>query len=347
MKLSAEDQADLQKILTDFEKFRKRKYRSFQWFKRLTIPLKIAYYVTVPVVVVSAIIPFLFAFTWPVIAIGASAFVFQLILYQWVFREPDEKFYRKFKEEIMPLAFEKINPNFQYDYRKKFSLERIKGMALFKDTVSEYHGEDYVKGKVLDVEIEFCEATLKTRKYSAGSVAKGAALSVLSMVADGDGDASISKEKVFFQGLLMEVDFHKDFSGQVFALPKRYIDAGIFKRKQFSGSEAVETGNPDFDQRHSVFASDEVLLHYVLTPALLQKITNLKERLNAEMFLSLMDGKLNMGIHWGRDLFECDFAKGIPSVDEFMVLAEDIQLFEDIVTSLSQERRIWGDKAIA
>lgn len=338
----------MQQLLEDFEQFRKKKYRSYKWHKRITKPFKIVYFLAVPAGILSAILPFLLPFFLPLILVGVGLFITELILYNKVFKEPDVRFRNRFKTEIMPKAFKLINPDFEYSPFEKIPERQIRGMALFKDSIVNYYGEDYVKGKVQGVEIEFCEAFLYTEKYSAGSVAGGVLVNLFGgeggdIGADGN---EFAKQVRFFSGLILDVDFHKDFEGRVYAIPRRYLDSGLFKKKHFQGWRRTETGNAGFDQVYAVFASNEVLLHYVLTPALQEKFLHLKRKLGAEIFMSFQSGNLNMGVNWGRDLFECDFAKGIPSISEFENLSEDVQLFEDIVVSLSQERRIWGDKAL-
>ena len=325
MQFSAEDRLYIEQTLTSFEAYRKKKLRSYKWFLRITKPFKIAYFIAIPSAVISAILPFLLPFFLPVILIGLGLFIFQIILYNFVFKEPDEKFRIKFKEEIMPMVFKKINPNFDYYPFKKFTEKRIKSMSLFKDSITRYVGEDYVKGKIQEVEMEFCEAFLWTEKVTIGSVAGGVAGTLLDAFTGSDGvgndeGGDFSKQVKFFSGLVMEVDFHKSFSGEVFCVPKKYIDKGIFKKASFKGQTKKEVNNPDFDQFYSVFGTDEQLLHYVLTPALLEKFNKLRNDLNAEIFLSFINGKLNMGINWGRDLFECDFEKGIPSINDFLIL---------------------------
>lgn len=348
MQLSAEDRQGLEKILADFEQFRKRKYRSFKWFTRIRKPFKIVYFLAVPAAFLASFLPVLLPFFLPLLLVGLGLFILESLLYAYVFRRPDEKFEERFKKEIMPLAFQKINPEFMYYPNQCFTDEQVKGMSLFKNVISRYYGEDYVRGKVKGVDIEFCEARLYSSHYSAGSIARGVLVNLFDN-SDGmgiDDSNEFSKEVCFFKGLLLEVDFHKSFNGQVFALPKHYIDNGLFKRSTFMGRPRTETGHTDFDARYSVFTTNDVLLHYVLTPALLDKLLNLKNRLRADVFLSLSNGKLNMGINWGRDLFECDFKKGIPSIDDFLSLAKEVELFEYIITSLSQDRRIWGNKAL-
>ncbi len=348
MVLSGEDKASLERTLADFEAFRKKKYTSFTWYKRLTKPFKIVYYIAVPAMVVGAILPFLMPFFLPVILIGIAFFITQSLLYSFVFKSPDAKFENKFKTEIMPLVFEKINPDLKYSPFDCIPQERVERLLLFKNKISSYYGEDLVVGKFNGVKMRFCEATLRTKKYSAGTIAKGFISNILDdgdAYDDGGGD-EFSKQVVFFEGLLMEVDFHKAFKGKVIAIPQRHINSKFFKQANFEGQQKAETGNTVFDQQYAVFTNDEVMLHYILTPALLEKFIKLGDELEAEIFLSFINGRMNMGVNWNRNLFECDFAKGIPSIEAFVTLSEEITLFEEIVTTLSQERRIWGEKAL-
>lgn len=342
MILSSEDRLKLQKTLDDFDKFRRNRLWKFKLYRKFKVPFKIVYFFAIPALVVSALLPFLLPFLSPILVIGLITGIIDFVLYNYVFKAPDDDFHHQFKTTIMPIAFEMINPKYQYLPYHMINEKRVKNMSLFKDAISRYTGEDYVSAKIHGVDVEICEAQLYAKKYSVGSVAKGIALSLLE-----SDDARASKDVKFFSGLLMAVDFHKDFKGYVFALPSSYIDGGLIKKSQFKGQAKTDTGNTIFDESYSVFASNDVLLHYVLTPALLEKINQLNKEFKTEIFFSFINGRLNMGINWGKDLFECDFEKGISSIDDFVNLSKEIEIFENIVLGLSQERRIWGEKALS
>lgn len=345
MELSADRKAELEEKLAEFEKLRLDEFARFQAYKRKTRFFKPVYYLTGISLLPTVILPFLIAVSGPLILISIGLYIYQNYLFHKVYNSPGEEYVHRFKTEILTSAFEIISPELEYHPYKGFSKSRIEAMNLFSDGITSYYAEDLCNGKIKDIDISFCETSLYTKKRTRKSVAKGCLYSVLMLIRLGELDFESKEELLFFNGLLLEIDFHKSFEGEVFALPKAKRD-DFLRKRTFKNARLSSTGLSDFDDMYEVYTNDDLLMHYVLTPGLADRITNLRENLGGEIYLSFVDGKFNMGIHWNRDLFEVSLEKGIPTLSDFVAMGREIELFEEILVLLAQDRRIWGDKAL-
>lgn len=345
MELSAERKGKLEEKLLEFERLRLDEYTRFRAFKRKTRFFKPVYYLTGISILPTVILPFLIAVSGPLILVSIGLYIYQSYLFRKVYNSPGEEYVHRFKTEILTEAFNIISPELSFHPYEGFSKSRIEAMNLFSDGITSYYAEDLCKGKIKDIDISFCEVTLYTKKRTRKSVAKGCFYSLLMLFRLGELDFESKEELLFFNGLLLEIDFHKSFEGEVFALPKaKHHD--LLKRRTFNRAGLASTGLSDFDDLYDIYTNDDLLMHYVLTPGLAERITNLRENLGGEIYLSLMDGKFNLGIHWNRNLFEVSLEKGIPTLSDFIALGKEIELFEEILILLAQDRRIWGDKAL-
>lgn len=346
MVYSETDAAEIQLALDDLEKYRKAAFAKYEKFRRITRFFKYTYTPAILIALVSLFLPFLWIITWPFVVIPLALYIVQTLLYTKVFGEPQESFKEKFKTEFMPIALRKMNETFEYSPAGHFSVEEINDMGVFSDEITAFYGEDHIKGKIQGVDVSFSEMQLTTRKLTKGSFAKGLITAGMA-ISMGELDMEAKKDVLFFNGLVMKADFHKSFTGKVYVIPKSERKRNSIIDFKYASTPKIELGQTDFDQAYNIYATNALLLHYVLTPALAQKILDLGLKLKAPIFLSLIKGQMNLCINWNRNLFEADFARGLPGIQEFNELAKEIGIFEEILVSLSQERRIWGEKAMA
>ncbi len=95
-----------------------------------------------------------------------------------------------------------------------------------------------------------------------------------------------------FRGMLAWAEFEKEFKGRVLILPDKleqslgHMAQAIQSMKNVDGSRLVVMEDPEFENYFAVYADDEVAARYILTPAVMRKITALKEKFGRDMLLS-------------------------------------------------------------
>ena len=104
---------------------------------------------------VTFILPFLLPIT---------IFVAVLFLVLLIFNNPQEVYESNLKSEVLPTIFNKILPDFTYSaegYNKRALEEsEILDKGFFANTL-EIQGEDFVRGTIENIDVEFCEIKFK------------------------------------------------------------------------------------------------------------------------------------------------------------------------------------------
>lgn len=95
-----------------------------------------------------------------------------------------------------------------------------------------------------------------------------------------------------FRGLFSYADLEKELPHSVVILPDHlechldYMAQTIQSMKTIAGNKLVVLENPDFERYFSVYSSDEVFARYILTPAMMERMTTLRKKYNRDILLS-------------------------------------------------------------
>ena len=95
-----------------------------------------------------------------------------------------------------------------------------------------------------------------------------------------------------FRGMFANAVLEKKINGSVVVLPDRleshldYLAKNIQALKNVNGNKLVLLEDPEFERYFAVYASDEVLARYVLTPAMMIRMSELKKKYNRDIMLS-------------------------------------------------------------
>ncbi|GHV50402.1 hypothetical protein FACS1894181_10910 [Bacteroidia bacterium] len=95
-----------------------------------------------------------------------------------------------------------------------------------------------------------------------------------------------------FRGLFAHTQLAKDIQGSIVILPdhlERRLDylAQMFQSmKNISGNRLVKLEDIEFEQYFAVYSTDEIMARYVLTPAMMLRMTALRKKYNRDIMLS-------------------------------------------------------------
>jgi xanthosine utilization system XapX-like protein len=117
--------------------------------------------------------------------------------------------------------------------------------------------EDQMRGEVHGANFTFCEAHLETRHT------------------DSKGRTHWSTS---FRGVLLEIDFHKDFYGRTIVLK----DAGMFNAKKRKDMKRVGLEDPVFEKMFEAYSTDQVEARTLLTPPFMQRLVDLKNQVSGK-----------------------------------------------------------------
>jgi hypothetical protein len=95
-----------------------------------------------------------------------------------------------------------------------------------------------------------------------------------------------------FRGMFAFAQLEKKINGSVVVLPDHleskldYLAKNIQSLKNVNGNKLVMLEDVEFERYFAVYASDEITARYVLTPAMMFRMTELKKKYNRDIMLS-------------------------------------------------------------
>ena len=234
----------------------------------------------------------------------------------------------KFKQTVISGMIKSISDQLNYFPESRIEMNEYTEGDLFRQRIDQFNGGDLVDGKLGATTIRFSELLHRERRESY----------------DNKGNRRTYWVTIF-KGVFFIADFNKNFNGRTFVLPESGFDfLGIGKmiEKWFEGrGEAVNMENPTFEKYFKVFSSDQIEVRYILSPSLMEKLVQLKEKVNNRIYVSFIHSKVFIAIPVNRDLFEPnEFSSGVKS-DYLREYFYYLQLVTGIVEDLNLNTRIW------
>ena len=235
-----------------------------------------------------------------------------------------------YKTEIINRIVEFIDSDLKYDPKKYISEKTFLSSRLYEHRSDRYDGEDCVSGMVGKTEIMFSEIHSEYKTTST----------------DSKGRTTTSWHTIF-KGVFFIADFNKHFNGSTIIMPDHSGGGGFlsgigqFFQKFSSKGQLVKLEDPEFEKYFVVYGSDQVEARYILTPALMQRITEFRKQANKEIRISFINSNVYITIDYDRDLFE---PKLLASVIDFAPIKryyQDLSTLIGIVEELNLNRRIW------
>lgn len=150
-----------------------------------------------------------------------------------------------------------------------------------------------------------------------------------------------------FVGMFAVVDFPKKFKGHTVILPDNMEKrvghlAKTLQRLNISRGQLVKMEDPEFEKHFVVFSTDQIEARYLLSPSLMQRITQLYQKMDKPILISFHKNKLYMGVRHAHGFLSLDKKKSLTETDVFGILYEDITTAVGIVEDLNLNRNIWN-----
>lgn len=242
-----------------------------------------------------------------------------------------------FKNKVIYRIIKFIDPSLEYFPENSISESVYMSSRLFPKSPDRYRGDDYVKGKIGETMIEFSEihSEYKTvdRRYNQSY----------------DEDYS-SREQwhTIFKGLFFIANFNKKFKGQTLVLPdvaqKMFgsLLGNFFQGMNKFRGELIKMDDPEFEKLFVVYGQDQIEARYILSPSLMKRITEFKNRTKKDVYLSFINNNIFVAISYYKNLFEPKIFSTLINFDLIKEYYEDLMLAIGIVEELNLNTRIWG-----
>jgi len=289
-----------------------------------------------------------------VIITGIALFLLSII------NDPKKVFESKLKKHVLPTIFKHINETFQYaphGYNgETLKQSQFLSKGFFANTF-EIEGEDYVKGKIGTIDVEFFEITFFKKQINYTKTIGGCLLSIILIpiiiiknIFTGDNDSPddtivgiVEEINIFFSGFFMHADFHKEFNGKIFMLPKKNdrLKDKLYEMLDPKTLSKINVENPFINDKYNIYTSDVQTGYYVLSPNLIDRIHTISESEKALPIVSFINGKMYFIIPWDKNFFKASITTKIKDGDYFIPYINEINSFEKIIKDLNLDTRIW------
>lgn len=231
------------------------------------------------------------------------------------------KFYYviKFKQLIINKIINFIDENLNYSSNKYIDYCTFMKSRLLLSVPNTYSGSDLVYGKALDTNISFSQlyAAYKLKKHTI----------------------------TLFKGVFFTADFNKTFNGQIFVLPDAQEKmlghmASFIQSLDSSMGELVKLENLEFEKQFVVYADDQITARYVLSTSLMEKITDLKDNIGIDIYMSFINSALYIAIPCSNNIFNPKILKTLLNYEIIEQYFLNLQLLVGIIEDLNLNNNV-------
>jgi hypothetical protein len=224
------------------------------------------------------------------------------------------KIKKNFKSEVLANMFKAIIPDIAYLPERGLS-EIDTYSSEFLKHADRYHSEDYISGKIGDVDFVSSDVRLEERHVQ--HTKNGTRVYYVT----------------YFLGRVFRFDFNKNFTGNL-----QVLEAGSpYSRRKF---EKVKMESVDFNKKFKIFTEEELTAFYILTPDIMEAIFNLERRNPGRISMSFLGDHLYVAINNNRDTFELQMFRKLDEtvIEEFK---QDLLVIKDFIVSLKLNNKLF------
>ncbi|BCW94600.1 MAG: DUF3137 domain-containing protein [Fimbriimonadales bacterium] len=244
-----------------------------------------------------------------------------------------------FKVRVMSQLVRYFHPNLTYYPHRAIAEHEYRLSLLFHNSPDpdRYRGEDYIEGVIDKTDIRLSELHTEYKQVSYDSKGRRREHWV-----------------TIFRGLFISADFHKEFHGVTLVLPDteqswlggfgQWLQSLSAKLGNQPG-ELVKMEDPEFEKLFKVFSTDPIEARYILTPNMIRRIVEFRNKSKAQVRLSFIASRVFVAISTYHNYFEPPSL--FAPADKLLDPATLAQYFEElkfalaVVDELNLNTRIW------
>ncbi len=234
----------------------------------------------------------------------------------------------RFKQEVIAKMIQSISPSLTYSPSGMISSSDYHKSKLYLDSINRYKGDDLVSGTVDKTTIRFSEllTQMETKRHNNGKTE--------------------TQVTTIFRGLFFVADFNKHFVGETVVLPDTaeslFGSIGTMLQKwNASRPQLIKLEDVEFEKAFAVYGTDQVEARYILSPALMQRIMQFREKSKSKIALSFIGSEVFIAVPLNDNLFEAPFFSSMINFELIDKFNRYLILFIGIVEDLNLNTRIW------
>ncbi len=253
-----------------------------------------------------------------IIYIGVGGFIYNILI---------KSYKDTFKDKIIEPLITEFDKNLHYTSELHIPQQYFINSKIFTQRVDKLDGNDFVRGKIDGVDIQFSDIHAQKRYKD-------------------------SKHKetwsTIFQGLFVVCEFNKHFKGKTIILPDvaqnsfgDYIGSWL-QSNNFNRDELVKMDSPEFEKEFVVYSDNQIEARYILTPLLMEKLLTFKKRSKHPVYISFINESIHIAIEYNKDLFEPSIFHSLLKYKIAMEYVSTLHLAIGIVEELKLNQKLWS-----
>lgn len=250
-----------------------------------------------------------------------------IILASITYRFMTNGYAKDFKAKIITPMIGAIDPHLLYNPDFMVSQHLFERSELFKHSIDRYSGNDYVKGSIEGVSLEFSDihAEYQTR--------------------DSKGR---TQWHTLFRGLFLVAEFNKHFKAKTVILPDHAeksfgsLIGGWLQSINFTREGLIRMDDPEFEKHFVVYGSDQIEARYILSHSMMKRILDFQRRVSHPLFISFVHNHIHVGIGTGKDLFEPAVFTSLLDYKQAMEYVNTLQNTIGLVEELKLNEKLWS-----
>lgn len=230
---------------------------------------------------------------------------------------------KQYKQIVVKRVVAALGQGMTYSPESAFTKQDFLAMDLFEKRTEKWRAEDEVCGR---------------KNAVTYSILEGKATRT-------EGSGKNKRTVTIFKGSIARLDFNKNFRGHTVVVPDGESKSfgGLFGESESRRQKQLcRLENVTFEQRFSVYGTDQQEARYILTPKMMELIMTASVA-HPNLRMSFHDNSVFVTIPSNKDRFELGKLFGGTVTPEAACgeLIEVVQLAEKLVDVLELETRIW------
>jgi hypothetical protein len=235
---------------------------------------------------------------------------------------------RRFKEDVISKMVTFVDASLRYEPNNGIHQREYELSKIFLQRVDRFMCDDLVSGKLGETAIRFSEVHTQRRDQS------------------GSGNEKRIEWQTLFKGIFFIADFNKHFHGQTVVLTDQaesmFGSLGtMFQKLNQSRDTLIKLEDPEFEKAFAVYGTDPVEAHYILSPALMQRIMELRKK-SYGVQLSFIDSRVFIAMPIKENLFEAPIFDSLLNYLRLSKYNDHLMLAASVVEDLNLNTRIWS-----
>lgn len=244
-----------------------------------------------------------------------------------LYRSMTQGYAEGFKTQIITPLIKAIDSNLLYNPDFMISRHLFERSNLFQHSIDRYSGNDYVKGSIDGVPLEFSDIHAEYQtKDSKGR----------------------TQWHTLFRGLFLVAEFNKHFKSKTVILPdlaeKTFgnLIGGWLQPKNRSRESVIQLDDPEFEKEFVVYGNDPIEARYILTHSMMKRIVELQRKLDHPLFISFVHNHIHIAVETKKDLFEPTLFRSLLDYSQAMEYITMLRSTIGIAEELKLNEKLWS-----